>query len=403
MNMFKKCLILTLIMLIPLLPGGAFSKTESSTAARKCIISGKISLPKGMKAPNDITVKVYFYEKNGYADTHSSKSYAASATALIEAGSNSGEYFLGVDPNTEGYIGYTYNQADDSTFWHEGFYASNGTTFNSSKAKLMKTQKTYYTNTNLQLIKGRKLSGKVSIPHNYDNAALSYYCSVVPVYDNGTPNNLKDDVDIPQAFTNHATFLLDNQNMNKQNKVAEYSMIVPNNKASYRIKYVMQYDFPSYGGYPFINEGYYAKTGTTADYNKAAVININGSYRGSINFTILEAGTIQGKIYIEDGKKAVYDIIVELETDENRTYGHGRGVVIEKGENSAEYRLYFQDLKHKHIVTVVDNLKPIYYFGNNKLVKDKASARQFDLSKGNIKGFDVVLPDEIAESIRISE
>lgn len=399
MSFFKKCPVIAFIILFSLIFGNVFTKTEEENTTvrgtsrktaeeartgKKCIISGKISLPKGLKAARDTAVKVYFFKKNKYPDIHS-ESYAASSAALIKAGSDSAAYFLGVDLNTEGYIGYSYYEADGFRFCYEGFYTSNGTSFNFSKAKQMKLQKTSYTNMDLQLIKGRKITGKVKIPRINNNAALDCSCLVIPVCDNGTPGNLSDDVDIPQEDS--AFF--------REVKEASYSVIVPDVKAYYRIRYAMSYNYPSYGGNPFSN-GYYAKAGATIDYGKADVITVKGSYDGPINFTVLEAGKIQGKISLEGAKKARSEIRFEIDNGEG---SYGYNITILEGESSADYRLSFANLKSKHIITITTFSGEKYYFGQNKIVRDRAAARQFDLSKGDIEGFDVFLPDEIAESI----
>ena len=399
MSFFRKCLVVAFIILFVFISGNIFIKTEEenisgyiasvktaeeANTGPKCIISGKISLPEGLKATRDTAVQVYFFKKNKYPDIHS-ESYAASSTALIKAGSDSAVYFLGVDLDTEGYIGYSYYEADDFRFCYEGFYTSNGTSFNFSKAKQMKLQKTSYTNMDLQLIKGRKITGKVRIPRINNNAALDCSCLVIPVYDNGTPGNLSDDVDIPQE--DGAFF--------REVKEASYSMIVPEVKASYRIRYEMGYNYPSYGGQPFSN-GYYAKAGAAIDYGKADVITVKGSYNGPVNFTVLDAGKIQGKISLEGGKKARSEIRFELDNGEG---SYGYNITILEGENSADYWLSFADLKSKHIITITTFSGEKYYFGQNKIVRDRAAARQFDLSKGDIEGLDVFLPDEIAEAI----
>jgi hypothetical protein len=344
------------------------------------VISGTVSLPKGIKAAQDVKIRVLFSTDN---NQHRDYDRVSTKDLIIHTGSNSARYSIEVPSNSEGYIIYQY-ESSENTFCYRGFYSTKGTTFNFSKATKVKLQKKNVKNINLQLLKGKRLNGKVTIPANVDDVWL---CDVNPVYDNGTPDNLNDDVFVFQSQNSFASFYDERGNSKKE---ASYCMIVPDITATYRIKYEVSFNNVPWGGSHIISEGYYSKSCITCDYDKADSIMVSSSYVGKIDIHVIESRKIQGKICLPDGKKANSNMGVILFNDEG---AREKFIKIPKGENSVEYTLYFQDWKHKHIVTVGHISK--YYFGQNEVVSDKSSAKEFDLSKGDIKGFDVIIPEGV--------
>jgi hypothetical protein len=382
MKSHRKKLIQTAIMAVILLlfPSSILAGTKESLPVKTCTISGKVSFPKGLKAAKDVHFTIMFTKDD------SQSSFINAKDLKISAGSNSVMYKLEVPPDSEGYVRYRY-EADENIFCYNGYYSKKETTFAFSKSTKLKMQGKNKSNIDLQFIKGKKLGGKVSIPYTYDNAAFNYYCNIIPIYDNGTPNNLNDDIQIAQSYYNHAEFDIHG----KHNKEAAYSVIVPDIEAMYKFKYQLEFGSPCFGGCPFVREGYYKKSGAVASYSKADSVMIKGPGNKLVDFSILKARKIQGEVILPDGIKAESDMGILLLNDEDDREAY---VTFDKGAGSADFTLYFQGWTGKHIILLGYN-NVMYYVSKNSIVKDRASARLFDLSKGNLDKVNIYLPENI--------
>lgn len=383
MKLLKNFTQITIVIMLLLIPCNIFAETGNSLPIKKCIISGKVSFPKGMKAAKEVRFTIMFSKDNNQYSFIEAKDFT------INAGSNSVNYRLEVPADSEGYIKYCYD-TDENNFCYNGFYSKKGTTFAFSKATKLKMQMKSRSNINLQFIKGKKLSGKVDIPYTYDHAAFNYYCNIIPMYDNGTPNNLNDDVPIAQSYNNHAEFDIHN----KKNTEASYSVIVPDIAATYRFQYIMEFGAPCFGGCPFMWKGYYKKSDIVYNYNEADSVMVKGVHNDPINFSILKARKMQGKIILPDGVKVESEMGIMLMNDEDDREAY---VTFSEGANSAEFTLYFQDWSRKHVIMLGYNT-PLYYVGENALVKDKASAKVFDLSKGDLENVNIYLPENMVRN-----
>ncbi|MCX7747875.1 MAG: S-layer homology domain-containing protein [Clostridia bacterium] len=352
------------------------------------LISGTVSLPAGEKAPEEgIKVDVFINNVRGLViDELSSK-------IIIPAGSDSVEYLLAVPGEDEDKYSICYritsNDPQTNKYVRLGYYAANGTVAYSSLASRITATDGDIANINLQLIKGKVISGKISLPD--ENIAPSQGIWVrIEVQER---NKI-------ESISNSAIIL-------PGNHYAEYTVAVPDvQENTYSIGYNLYSSDPLNC---YFRGGYYSEEGMTADRTEASQISVKSGDVSGIDLQVMKGKRISGKLSLPDGITLQSGgRYISIYCSNTKYSGWGTAlldssgsavfeIVVPKNEPNDGYVLsYYSSYNTNRIVAEG-------YYGGNKSTTIKEKALKIDVSQGDIKGieFTIIEGKEISGTISL--
>lgn len=256
------------------------------------LISGNISLPNNMSAPNGgIDARVYVVLSDGDSNF---------TNLTIPEGENSASYSITIPAENcdykvmyeleNNYIGYS----------NIGYYSTEGTTNDPNSATLMNASEGNVIGVNIPLLTGTVVSGTITLPEGV--IALNEVIEGrVYIQAETGGNEYRESFDIP-VFGNSAS----------------YAITIPTDTATrYRVKYSLSSD------QDFLREGYYSTNGTT-NLNNATLISSNQGNLADINLTILTGRVISGTFSLPVGEPALDGFLsgqIEIKSEDNgRSY-----------------------------------------------------------------------------------
>ncbi|OPX89111.1 S-layer homology domain-containing protein [Pelotomaculum sp. PtaB.Bin117] len=285
------------------------------TLLRGYAISGVVSLPGG--GPGNIQVTV--------SATQEGKQSSWGTNLTISSSSNPADYALYVPASAPGY-GYRvkYSVQPGSGYVQQGFYANGATTAYYEFSSLVDVNSGDRTGVNLTLIRGKEISGTVSLPGDNEAPAGGIAVQVFAQTD-------------PCAFWWNSPVVTIPAGASS----AGYALSVPESQAEG--PYLVSYQQTSSSSYA--QRAYYGYDSiTTPYYENAEWIYVSGGDRDGIDLTLLSGYTISGKVRLPEGQQASANLDVRVEA----MLGEGTGgyppngwtdIIIPQGQNYAEYSL----------------------------------------------------------------
>jgi len=259
-------------------------------------IRGILSLPQGVTLSNDLTVKVKAINvKSGYIDTVETK---------VLKGSGSVAYVLKVTPNANSNVYKVYYEvASGSGIFDKGYYNSALTVPDDKLATLLDLTNGSVVNVNMEMIKARKISGKIMLQDGV-NATGNINVNVYAEKSNYTGFRVVKSIVIPQG-QNYAEYELyvpesttavakvtveaRTNGMNSPSvlystQTNTYIPLIGNLSSNYVVGY--QCDVNNLKNDGLNQSGFYKAGGTTADSTAAEILNVAGGNKNNIDLVI---------------------------------------------------------------------------------------------------------------------
>lgn len=318
-------------------------------------IAGTLSLPNGDAAPKggiDISI---------YATNNDSMLYSTNVT--IPEGKASVDYVIGVPKDKDYKVSYVLK--NDYGYIKNCYYAGGGmSTANKAALKPVDViDENTKDNIDMTLIKGKKISGTITLPEGDKAPAggLNF-----KVWAESSNSLYYGDVNIGEGKTS-----------------GEYSIYIPAND-----RYKIYYDMPSKYGYSII--GYYGK-GITTDKNNTddlKYLDMEFEDKSNLNLTVLKGRKISGTIHLPDGKTAPKNGLPIKVKVYNDKYSVTKDVVVPEGSSQADYFFYVTPANgYKINYFILSDYKEYvsnsYY--SNDTVRNELAASPIDLDDDDNK------------------
>lgn len=233
-------------------------------------ISGTISLPSGIIAPDDgIFVEIHLEGQiDGVIRAGQSMGF------FINGGNSSKDFTFG---GVESGVSYRlrYYVSSKYGYVNAGYYTDSGTTWNSKLATLIPVGSSDISGKNLSLLEGNILTGTVSTPVGYPDASIKVAAEVLTA--DGTWAGLsasKESIELDAGYAK--TFML----------------MIPSDITYYRVLYKGS-DTSTLEN--FVSRGYYSINGTVTDPNLATVMSLTSA--NNINLEVVPGVRISGTIH----------------------------------------------------------------------------------------------------------
>jgi len=322
------------------------------TLIEKKSISGTVSLPEGKAPRGGIKVEIYAED-------------AGDTWVTIPEGESSAQYSMKVVPNIEG-KGYKvrYVVSSEYNLVNYGFYSKEGTVRNSKLADPVNANNKDVTDINIEIMKPRKISGKVTLP---EGVAPKGGISLNIVVTNDIDGNSQIIV-IPEGGNS-----------------AEYSISMPPNDPGY--EYRVRYE--NWFSKVFTTYGYFNSSGTTNNLSHAEPIDVNNKDANNIDMVLLRKATISGNFEIpedctlpEEGLNVRIYVSNDVET-------YSTNIVIPYGTTSVPYSVHVEEGSGYRLFYVLesnDSFIEIGYYGEDGVYADKKKAKVFTVTDENING-----------------
>lgn len=350
-------------------------------------ISGTVYLPDGEVAPaGGLQLDVHARFDNNNDDM--SDDYSAGVWVNIQAGTNSGSYYITVPDNAmQRLYTITYNMHTSSSYLTNGFYNSTGTVARQSESQLVDVSLENQSGVNLTLLKGYTISGTISRPATASTAAP------IPVdinaIDEGT--DAEDGMDDLNYW--------DNVVIPAGSPSVNYEVTVPS--GSYRVRYWM--NIPAEG---YIREGYLGLTETTSNKSNSIKVDVPSDNTTENDLTLLMGKFISGTISLPGGAVApAGGLPVNVNVwsnngteDGNDDISTGVGVTIPEGYNSAPYSVTVPEDTSVPLYTVRYHIESSTgylndgYYSNSGIVFNENTATRVDVSSGSRSGINLAIP-----------
>lgn len=374
------------------------------TLIRKKIISGIVSLPKGSVADGELTVKIRSASKQ--------LSESDIATVTIKSGESLMPYELKVSPNTNGadYI-LSYEVTNGKGYISKGYYNTAETVPDETLASTIDVRNGDYTNANIELIKSKKISGRVFMPSDAKISGSGVVVTIFAQKTDYTGFKVSKDVLIPanQSYVDYLLYVpestssvaglnlrayTDNGSYDTIDDYSIYSdVFVPlmneSNNSGYKVGYVYT------NSNDYCQNGFYSSKGTVLKEAMADKINLASQAADNIDINLLKnERKIKGTISLPVGKTASQPITLSIEVENDALqYSIQKSITINKGKSNAEYEL---------LVPAVDDFTVKYYL-DSKYGYVNSGFYGEDGVKGNIrKASSVNVKDVDVEGINLS-
>jgi hypothetical protein len=335
------------------------------------LINGIVSLPNGETAPED-GIEVMLQALGNY-DFYNKQ-------IIIESGNSQADYSIRV-PSDDYRLHYSTSSSD---YVKHGYLSDNGVINDEAMATVIHVSNEDVYDKNIELIKGVRISGLVSLPDGLIELGTTSEIWLTVVGDN-YESSYTVSVTIPNGEI-----------------ASEYSVRVPS--GTYKLKY-LTWDTN------FVREGYYSNNGTVIDSTQASEIIALDEEISNINIDLFRGLKISGILSLPGGEVAPSNgIEVRVILDGSSNPQQFFTFTISEGDTSVEYSI--QVLPGEYILeyhTRSTNYVSNGYYSESGTVTDSSMASMLilteeDTTERNIellKGFEisgmVVLPDgEIA-------
>jgi uncharacterized repeat protein (TIGR02543 family) len=287
------------------------------TQTPKKIISGVIKLPEGDTAPvGGLNVYVEIHSENGTPDDWNDDLYMGTNMVVAE-GQSQVPYSIDAPETASGYK--VMFRADE---YLQTFYTLQGGTNNYGLAELVDIKDGNKTNVDITLIKGRNISGTVSLPSGEAAPEGGVNVTIYADLDNGTQNDWSDDINICGY-----AFIQEGQNQ------AGYTLSVQNSNSGYQIQFNAENYVP-------VN---YSSKGSVIVGGDLELVYVSDGDKGDINGTLIHGNTIAGLINLPEGQVAPQGGVEGFISLCNKfSDGHICGYSVKyfkipEGQNSVEY------------------------------------------------------------------
>jgi len=346
------------------MPGEAYLMNISSDIGgidleliEKKSISGKVILPEGTAPKGGIKIEVYAED-------------AGDTWVTIPEGQSYAEYTMKVLPSLQG-SGYKvkYVVSSDYGLVGYGYYNKNGTVRNSKLAEPVDANYKDVANIDIELMKPRVISGKVSLP---DGVAPSGGISLNIAIFNETDGNSQI-ITIPAGKSS-----------------ATYSISVPPNDPGY--EYTVRYE--NWSNKIYTTYGYYNSKGTTNNMSYAQLVDVNEKDASNIDMVLLKKATVSGVIEVpenavlpEEGLHVRIYVSNDVET-------YSANVTIPYGTSSVPYSVHVEEGTGYRLFYVLDSNESFMeygYYADSGVYTDKKMAKVFNVYNQNISGYKLKL------------
>ena len=256
------------------------------------LLQGIVKLPNDEVAENQLWVHFNIFDNEGYY---------LNTEAIIVENQNLAE-FKAVVPNGEFYIQYSIGE--DNPYVKSGYYSDEGTVSNINEANRVTLNSNNIDVGVVELIKGNKVTGTISLPENYVNSEgmqvyLNYYS------DNGNFGK--------------------NVYINQNQLASSYEIYLPNGE--YKLEY------RTYSS-AFINRGYYTSSGTVFNDFEAEVIIVDNNQVENIDIDLLLGNKLSGVIKLPNNEVAETDIWINFNIYDGQGNNFYSQTKIEENQNS---------------------------------------------------------------------
>lgn len=294
------------------------------------LISGVISLPDGMLAPqNGLNVNLSVQEFQGIYDW----SEITYKSVVIPAGSSSISYSIAIAPGSAASrVEYYVWDIKGLPIVRNGYYGIRGTTALENEALPIDAGFSDRNGIDIKLIKGKVLSGSI----------------IVPSDPNLQVNNLSGSINVDEKVGGQSFQRLLNSYLdfgNASNNTLAYSIIVP----EYVDEAIVYTDLYSTAGSNILRYAYYNTTGSVVYPEDAEIIALGASDKGNINIKLLTGNTVSGTVYLPSGLNISEPLYVSINIEslnQLKSYYSYGGTEIKAGSTSANY-----------LITVPENLQ----------------------------------------------
>jgi hypothetical protein len=326
--------------------------------AQGAAVEGKISLPAGVKAPQDgFPLYVKFYDITNIS--------AYSRKVVIPAGSNFITFKVTAPP-FDFKIGYDWAGGD---YCPQGYYSKNGTVYDFKDTPVFKGKPGAFKGIDMMLVKGDVISGKVLLPAGTsapDNGVTVW----VSIYNEAKERLKSPSFKIPAG----------------QNST-EYKIVMP--KKSPPPKYYVSYNWVK----GFVSAGYYSKGKTVPKIDDASFLDMSkGDYK-NIDLTLVKGFEVSGSFILPKGTTApeggitVYFARYEEDKNHQNWWPH----TIPAGENKLDFSYNFLPGKYYFAYNWADGYVNPGFYSKQGFVNKIDAAELVDLTKQDVSGINLYL------------
>jgi len=387
MKLFIKfiCILAILGITVGILPIESIAVTK-----RRISVSGKIFMPEGMVAPAGgiyLSVNVSLKTDEGTTSNCS--------TSYIKEGEKSVEYEIAFNGDIESkcWVGYDYTIIGDKPDWavDAGYYSIKGTTAQYGMRSYVDISSKKAANINMTLLKGKAISGRVTLPKGVVIPGEGVGFLVKLFSDNGTKDNAKDDY---YTYDYLSSKYYKYFYTSEDGQISfDYKLTVPTEaKSGYRME--VSTSSPVEG---LLIPYYYSPGGGTHNPAKASMIDVNKDKTSGMDMELKTGKQIKGFMITPGGEpapkggvaakiKALSDNATPGETGDDITYECTS--YIREGMDSSYFAIVVPDdpsYKYKVSYILYDYIpgySDIGYYGVNGSVKSEGTASILSADEG---------------------
>ncbi len=303
---------------------GVLTGSASLSLGADIIISGTVSLPQNQAAPSggiDVDINVYSSPIGWYENT-----------VTIAQGQSSANYSINVsdDAAASWTVSYSYQGND---YLRNGYYATSGTTWNSSDATSLPGGQNH-TGINLTLLSGKIISGSISLSDG----------------DSPPTDGISVEVDVRSATGigygygaggQSAWYEMNDINITQSDPQPEYEFRVPNDS---NLSFEVNYRLWLWGNndLPYLDKGYFqSPTITTWIEDNGSPVS-GGTDHNDINLTLIRAKTISGSLSLPNGQTAHDDMCFTINA-KSAQGSFARRMGIESNQTDGDYTIKIPD------------------------------------------------------------
>lgn len=342
------------------------------TLIEKKVISGKLTLPEGSVITDNLVVNI-----KALSELYGNESTAA---VIIQPGVKAVPYNLKVVPNVEGdSYKLQYEVVPGKGFADKGCFNTSSTVWDASLASPIDVSNGNYTNANITLIKGRAISGKISLPKNTLAPEGGIKVGVFALMTDYTgykefnyvtipegKNSIDFELNVPESVSEVAGIRIDAHKANsiENYKIGTNTFIPLTNgigNSQYKIGYI--YSSNNISSSTYSQSGFYKAGGTVSALSEADAVNVSDGDKENINMGLLiNTAKIKGEVSIP-GVAPSRGIKVDIEAiNEKLDYVPKTSVVIPNGKDTISYEILVPSLDGYHIKYSIDTT---YGYVNN--------------------------------------
>lgn len=322
------------------------------TLLEKKSISGTVSLPEGKAPKGGIKVEIYAED-------------AGDTWVTIPEGESSAQYSMKVVPSVDG-KGYKvrYVVSQDYDLVNYGFYSKEGTVRNSKLADPVYANNKDVTDINIEIMKPRKISGKVSLPEGVaPEGGISLNIAVTNDVDGNSQIII-----IPEGES-----------------FAEYSISLPPNDTGY--EYKVRYE--NWLNKVLTTYGYFNSKGTTNNLSYAEPVDVNKTDANNVDMVLLRKSTISGNFEVPEGCVLPEEGLNVRIYVSNDVETYSSNITIPYGTTSVPYSVHVEEGSGYRLFYALDSndrFMEYGYYGEDGVYTDKKKAKVFTVTDENISG-----------------